>query len=248
MHEASQYESNMFITLTYDDAHLPDQATLDYREYQLFMKRLRKRFPCKKIRFFAVGEYGDLRARPHFHACIFNLDLPDKKFFKKTPKGSLIYTSATLQKLWPFGYSTLCPLTYETAAYAARYCLKKVGGKASKSPDLETIDLETGEVSYRTPEFAHMSLKPGIGSAWLTKYQAEVWPFDRVIIKGQELKPPRYYVRKLKETDPEAHEDLQAAREGRARKYAHDNTDERLLVKEEVLKSKLAFKARRAIK
>lgn len=259
MHEASLYERNCFITLTYDDDHLPDQNSLDYRAFQLFMKRLRKKasylVPGKKkrkrriyplIRFYMCGEYGEQRERPHFHACIFNYDFDDKVIFKTSGKGTKIYTSKTLSDLWPYGYSTVAPMTQQAAQYAAMYVLKKHGGKAS-TWDYEHIDQETGEVTQREREFAHMSLKPGLGNAWYQKFKSEVFPHDHVIVNGLEMSPPKYYTRIHKQEDPGSYEDLQASREGRAKKHAHDNTEERLLVKETVLKARLDFKRRKSI-
>lgn len=92
-----------------------------------------------------------------------------------------------------------------------------------------------------------MSLKPGIGSAWYEKFNKEVFPFDRCIVNGREVKPPKFYTLKLKKNNPEMYEEVQVLREEHGKKHAQDNTDERLLVKEEVLKAKIAFKARRSI-
>lgn len=245
MHEASLYEENCFITLTYDDQHLPDGNSLDYQEFQLFMKRLRKK-AGRKIRFYMSGEYGEERQRPHFHACIFNYNFPDRIFFKTSGKGTYVYTSEILNNLWPKGWSTVCDLTFQSAQYVAAYILKKQGGKRNLK-DYEEIDKETGEVFYREKEFAHMSLKPGIGAGWYEKYKPEVFPSDHVIVNGREMLPPRYYTRKLKEQNPEIHEEVQAKREKRSIMQLQDNTEERLLVKEEVLKARIKFKARRSI-
>ena len=100
MHEASLYERNCFITLTYNDAHLPANRNLEYSDFQKFMKRFRKRFPSTKIRFYMAGEYGEKFGRPHFHACIFNFDFPDRKYLKTTGSGSKLYTSKLLESLW----------------------------------------------------------------------------------------------------------------------------------------------------
>jgi hypothetical protein len=214
------------------------------------MKRLRKKFKSNKnnpIRFYMCGEYGEERLRPHFHACLFNCWFNDQVYFKKSVKGSKIYTSETLSKLWPHGYSTTTPLTYETAAYAARYVMKKINGRHSKK-DYELIDPETGEVSYREKEFCHMSLKPGIGSTWYDKYKTEVFPSDKVVVKGLAISPPKYYTRKLKEHNPELYEQVQYKRELRAIGQAVDKTDERLMVREKFLRSKLKAQERRTLK
>lgn len=245
MHEASLYEENCFITLTYDDDHLND-LSLDYREFQLFMKRLRKKFKDRKIRFYMCGEYGEEKRRPHFHVCLFNLDFQDKVYFKQSGKGTKLYISKTLQELWPYGYTTVAPMTFETAQYAASYTAKKLGGSKS-SADYEYIDRETGEVQKLEKEFSHMSLRPGIGRGWYEKYKKEVFPNDRVIARGKAMKPPKYYTNIYKKESPENHDELCYNREMEALKHADDNTEERLLVKERVLKAAIEFKKRRSI-
>ena len=105
MHEASLYEDNCFITLTYDQDHLPHDRSLNKSHFQKFMKRLRKRFGGG-IRFYHCGEYGERTRRPHYHACIFNFDFSDKKLFKIVNNHRL-YTSEQLEELWPFGFSTM---------------------------------------------------------------------------------------------------------------------------------------------
>ena len=105
VHEASLYDANCFVTLTFDDSSLPPDASLKVADFQNFMKRLRQRVSPCKVRFFHSGEYGAKFSRPHHHACLFGFDFPDKVLFKKSAKGN-IYTSAMLAELWPFGFSS----------------------------------------------------------------------------------------------------------------------------------------------
>lgn len=91
-HEAQLHEQSAFITLTYDDDHLPADFSVHVKTWQLFMYRLRDSLP-QKIRFFACGEYGDTTQRPHYHALIFNHSFPDKTHFKKTSQGHPISLS-----------------------------------------------------------------------------------------------------------------------------------------------------------
>lgn len=130
VHEASLHERNCFITLTYSDLHLPDDRGLHYDHFQLFMKRLRKKYG-DGIRFYMCGEYGDKLGRPHFHACLFNHDFDDKKLWQTTPSGSRLFRSSDLESLWPYGFSSIGDVTFESAAYVARYIMKKVGGDAA---------------------------------------------------------------------------------------------------------------------
>lgn len=79
VHECAFHESSVFATLTYDEEHLPKGASLDKREWQLFMKRLRKNTEGREMKYFAAGEYGDKNGRPHYHACIFGVALDEKE-------------------------------------------------------------------------------------------------------------------------------------------------------------------------
>lgn len=199
MHEASLYEDNCFITLTYSDEHLPFDGSLDKRHLQLFMKRLRRAVP-RKIRYFACGEYGDQLQRPHYHICLFNYDFPDKQCFKIN-NGNKLYESRFLESIWGNGFCILGSLTFDSAAYVARYCMKKIDGVLAEE-----------HYGGRRPEFACMSLKPGIGFGWYEKYRDDCWPSDYLIVNGHRVKVPRYYENKLKEEDPVLLESLKERR------------------------------------
>ncbi len=234
MHEAQLHTNNCFITLTYDDTHLPSDQSLHYRDFQLFIKRLRKRYPTTKISYYMAGEYGENFGRPHFHACIFGLDFHDKKLWKRTSSGSLIYRSSDLETLWPFGYSSIGDVNFESAAYVARYIMKKQTGKNSKN---HYTDKETGVI--KTPEFNKMSLKPAIGLNWYKKYKNDVFPHDYIVLRGQKIKPPKYYDLQFKNENPYEYEQIIAIRENGAKLNYADNTYERLAVKEQVVTAKL---------
>lgn len=231
MHEASAFDSNAFVTLTYDDASLPPNGSLKYSDYQLFMKRLRKAIEPSKVRFYMCGEYGEEEFRPHFHACLFGFDFPDKVKFKTTGSGSTIYTSKMLETLWPHGLCSTADVTFESAAYVARYCMKKVTGRGSKAY-YERCDMETGEIVDLVPEFNKMSLKPGIGASWYNRFKKDVYPHDYVVVRGKEVKPPRYYDTLFEKESPDDFEYLKFVREMDGRVRFADNTDERLRVRE----------------
>lgn len=214
LHESSLYESNAFITLTYDDSNLPPGGSLNYPDFQRFMKRLRKNSKSS-IRFYMGGEYGESTARPHFHACLFGYDFPDKVYFCKSASGEKLYTSEFLESLWPFGLSSIGDVTFASAAYIARYCVQKVTGDAA---DLhyscpEFVDEDGVIRSSVVPEFNHMSLKPGIGARWLSKYQTDVFPRDYVVVNGVKTKPPKYYDVLFERDNPGVFSDLVAQRE-----------------------------------
>lgn len=200
MHEASLYDNNCFLTLTYDDAHIPKNGALDYDAPVLFMKRLRKQFG-DKIRSYGCAEYGSLLCRPHYHLLIFNHDFHDKKLWKKSGENSL-YRSTDLEKLWTFGHSTTGNLTHESASYVARYATKKITGEKSKE-HYERFDQKTGEVYSLPPEKSVcISRRPGIGKNWYDLYNGFVRNHDTVVLRGRKMRPAKYYDRLFDIADP----------------------------------------------
>ncbi|AXL15186.1 replication initiator protein [Microviridae sp.] len=238
MHEAQMHENNCFITLTYDDKHLPSDQSLHHRDFQLFIKRMRKRYPTSTIRYYMAGEYGENFGRPHYHACIFGFDFHDKKLWKRTSSGSFIYRSDDLETLWPFGYSSIGDVNFESAAYVARYIMKKQTGKEAHK-HYQYTSLETGEIIQMQSEYNKMSLKPGIGAEWYKKYRSDVYPHDYVIVRGKKVRPPKFYDKKYKTDYPYEYDELLYKREQRAKLNLEDNTWERLAVKEQVTQAKL---------
>lgn len=243
MHEAQMFSENCFITLTYDPKFIPAGNTLVKKDFQTFMKRLRKKFIGTPIRYFHCGEYGDLNRRPHYHAIIFNLDFSDKILYSEK-NSVLLYTSATLQKLWQLGFSTIGEVTFESAAYVARYAMKKITGHTAKS-HYENIDLETGEITDMQAEYITMSLKPGIGSKWFEKFASDVYPSDEVIMRGHRVKPPRYYDTIYEKVHPKKMEKIKFRRIKKASKHKSDSTPERLSDREIVKKAQINFLKRK---
>lgn len=268
MHEASLHENNCFITLTFSPEYLSKRSnewSLDVRDFQLFMKRLREKFVPKNpypsdhpeyevfrarygIRFYHCGEYGEMCSncalsvfnctcginvspvlgRPHYHACLFNFDFPDKTLWRVV-NGQPLYISKILQELWPFGFSTIGTVTFESAAYVARYILKKINGDLAEQ---HYYRFDTGEVLK--PEYTTMSRNPGIASAWLDKYIDDVYPHDFVIVNGKKCRPPRYYDGRLKTERPFTFDDVKFEREKNALLHVDNCTPERLNVREAV--------------
>lgn len=197
VHEASLYPKNCFLTLTYNQEHLPKHGSLDHRDIQLFFKRLRKKHG-KGIRYFMCGEYGPKLQRPHYHICLFNFEFEDKTPWKLTNNGDTLYVSQDLEKLWTdgmgnsLGFTTIGNLTFESAAYVARYITKKqLGQKLSTHYDIVAYDGEI--IGERKPEYCVPSRRPGIASPWLEKYHKDVYPKDHCVFKGKKCKPPKYY-------------------------------------------------------
>lgn len=223
------HERNCFLTLTYSPENLPAFGSLDYSHFQRFMKRLRKRAGVP-IRFYMCGEYGDNLNRPHYHACIFGFDFPDKRYFSRSGDNRL-YSSEFLADLWPYGFSSIGDVTFESAAYVARYLMKKITGPAADQ-HYSVVDTSTGELFSRTPEFTRMSLKPGIGATWYDTFQSDVFPHDRVIIRGKAVKPPAYYFKRYANFDPLSAECLKYERYLDSLDHLSDNTTERLRARE----------------
>lgn len=236
MHESKLHEKNCFITLTYDSKWILKNGSLSVKDFQLFMKKFRKKYG--KIRFFHCGEYGPKLERPHYHALIFGFDFDDKKIWKKNGRDEVIYTSEKLTKLWGMGHCTVCELTFDTAAYCARYTLKKITGRDSNK-HYERVDPETGEVVHRKPEYCTMSRRPGIGRGHLDKFVTDVYPSDYLIVNGKKARPPRFYDNIYEVMDPLTMEEVKFNREVNGEKHWENNTKERLAVREEVTKRRL---------
>lgn len=235
VHESSMYDNNCFITLTISDEYsLPSKRGLCegnprslYKEdFQRFMKRLRKRFGSG-VRYFHCGEYGSKGGRPHHHACLFNFDFSDKEFW--SCRGDVkLYRSRTLEELWPFGISTIGDVNFESAAYVARYCLKKyVSNKYNPSG-------KEDHYAGCNPEYITMSRRPGIGASFYEKFKSDIYPSGFVVVRGGiKCRPPEYYERKYDLTN---HEDLVRIKSMVEPKVLDNpnNSPDRLRVREEL--------------
>lgn len=292
MHEAQMHKYNSFITLTYDDEHLPDRywegkyknngtkayaGNLQYRDIQLFLKKIRNKITRdsehqskhawqnkqewqpqlsshstntvlqsthKQVRFYMAGEYGEQYSRPHYHMCLFGTDFPNKIYIGKTPSGSKLYRSEQLEKLWPQGFSSIGQITFESAAYVARYIMKKITGKQQQK-HYEKTDQETGEIIRLKPEFNSMSRAQGIGLAWLTKYTSDVYPHSYVIVRGKKSNPPRYYDKQYQKTNPTEWEAIEYDRFTEGKKHYQDQTAERLQARQTVAEATISLLKRK---
>lgn len=265
-HEASLYQNNCFITLTYADEFLPEHNSLDKLAFPLFMKRFRKKFhglnyvsngefldpaiddilspyPHTKIhqpiRYYHCGEYGETYGRPHYHACIFNFDFPDKIYHRQSATDYPIFRSPALEELWPFGYSEIGSVTFDSAAYVARYIMKKVNGDAAYE-HYTRISPDTGHPVQITPEYTTMSRRPGIAKAWYDKYHDDVFPHDYVVIGTKKMRVPKFYDSQYEITNPNEFSTLKATRIKNSLKHVDNNTPERLNVRMKVTQSRLS--------
>lgn len=218
MMEAREHEFSWFVTLTYDDLHLPTGArsdpatgevlsfvpTLRKRDVQLFMKSLRKAVAPVRIRFFCSGEYGDKTFRPHYHLIVFGLPLDDLKFYKAGSAGQLYYNSPTISKAWDEkGYCVVAPATYETMLYTSRYVTKKLKGFESSFYKANGIE----------PPFSLMSRKPGIGA---NTYSFDMMHYENICLpQGRRAPHPRYFQKLLERDYPDFYEVYKSDRQQR---------------------------------
>lgn len=202
MCEKENHDESWFVTLTYSPENMPyseyidndgvitDVGTLVKRDFQLFMKRLRKN-TGQKVRYFAAGEYGSETARPHYHAIIFGLHLDDLTVYKRNFQGDIYYNSETLSKIWNQGHVVIAEVTWESCAYVARYIMKKQLGKSSDVYELLNIE----------PEFTVMSRKPGIGLEYFEKHKQEFLDYKESNLAtsngGRKIKNIKYFDKKL---------------------------------------------------
>jgi hypothetical protein len=236
IHEKSLHEDSCFITLTYNQESLlsrPNPYSLNVEDFQKFMKRLRKKFSKKTIRFFHCGEYGDKYGRPHYHAIIFGLDFEDKQLYQVTSQGHRLYTSKILESLWPYGFCPIGEVTFESTAYVARYIMKKRTGDDADEHYM-FVDPDTGETYQRKPEYITMSRRPGIGKDWFEQFADDVYPKDYITLNGKKMRPPKFYDRCLEQSRPYEFDEVKERRKEAARTSESDNTPERLRVKEQV--------------
>lgn len=194
VHEASLWDFNCFVTLTYSDDFIPFAGSLDGDALTKFIKRLRSqsgrhsiilRNPDFPIRYFAVGEYGGQFGRPHYHLLLFNCSFGDAKVYS-----SDLFTSELLERLWPFGSCKIGQVTGASAAYVAQYTFDKV---EAPEPHLE-------------PAFLRMSKKPALGWPWLLKYGNDLINGYLVTSEGTKVSIPRSYMSCMKVHNPELYE------------------------------------------
>lgn len=252
MHTAQCVDQACFITLTYSDEHMPENRSLNKREFQLFTKRLRKTLD-RKIQFLACGEYGPKTFRPHYHALIFGDDFSFDRRYVPTKTGKH-FRSETLLKAWGKGFIDIEDMTWSNANYVAGYTMKKLaaeykqlraGGLVDRST-WSAPDPETGEVHQVEAQFALMSRgvknKGGLGWEWFQRFWTDVYPSDEVILQGKKYRPPHYYDYLLKKQQPGLYAEIQIKRQeaaekaiARDRKLGRD-PDERKTCHEEILR------------
>lgn len=212
--ESLNYPQNKswFVTLTYDDNYVPvgkkGLLTLVPQDVSAFMKRLRERWLRvhnePEIRFFGAGEYGSTTYRPHYHLLLFGLEIYDLVYWSRGTDDNPLYTSNELEGVWQKGRVIVGEFSWSTAAYTARYCMKKLKGKESKGYERAGI----------SPEFTRMSRRPGIGMNFYVQNYEQILQRDSyMLVNGRTASPPRLFLDKMAEAFPSRVEEIRRARQ-----------------------------------
>lgn len=223
--ESLQYENNYFLTLTYDDSHLPDDGLLRRSDVQKFLKRFRSHFG--QVRYFGCGEYGSKNARPHYHLILFGANIDDLRNI-----GSGLYESKTLKELWPFGFHYIGFVSYASCNYVAKYSTKKL-------------------FNGRSDEFLMCSTRPGIGYQWCKDNLGDIFEYGQVFGPFGSQKSatlPRYFEKMAEALDKSKFIKLKEQRLDSSAalninellKHSIENVEELLSYKEDILKSDFA--------
>ena len=236
MLEAMQHDKmeNWFITLTYNDEHLPENEcfeidtktgeiigdkigpSLKPNDLTLFMKRLRehwkRKYNVEGIRFFGCGEYGGKTQRPHYHICVMGLPIKKEELelYKYNKMGQPIFMCWEIEQIWGKGYAPIGGVSWESAAYVARYMLKKQKGPAAK---------DYYGRQAKIPEFTRMSRRPGLAQEYYTINKDKIYKNDEIILPGKKartVKPPKYYDKLYDLENPEEFKKIKDERERKA--------------------------------
>lgn len=211
-YEAELHAENWFLTITYDNEHLPEAMTmidpktgeelgenpngsLKNVDTTNFLKKLRayyeRKYNHKGIRYMLCGEYGDEGQRPHYHAIMFNLPIKPEslRFHEYNENHEAMWRCPEIEQIWGKGMIVAAEVNWNTCAYVARYVTKKVGLPTEKE-HYKALGIE--------PEFFRMSRRPGIGREYFEQHKEEIYSKDKIIIKKYgggtlKIKPPKYY-------------------------------------------------------
>lgn len=236
VHEASLYDENIFITLTYDNENLPSDYSVNKEHLQKFFKKLRK--AGYKFRYYACAEYGDLNNRPHYHAILFGMDFKDKILHTKQ-NGNLLFKSAELQKIWGKGFCLIGHVTFQSCAYVARYVMKKFkNDKRDPSKLTQYYNRQIDDKKYQLePEFNLVSKGDGgIGKGWYERFKTDT-DKDFITLDGTRMSLPKFYDYLLEKEDPDELQIKKAKR--KCMINLDDNTTERLIQKDKVKQAQI---------
>lgn len=188
--ESLGHENNYFVTLTYDDDHLPKDGRLHREHLTEFFKDLRYRIGS--FRYFGCGEYGSKTKRPHYHLILFGANFTDIE-----PNNFRKMKSKVLSKVWPYGQYDIGEVTYGSCNYVAQYSCKKV------------FD------GTREDEFLAISNKPGLGAEWVKEHLPLIYQYDAVygaFGSSSQSKLPRYFDKLAEMLDGEKYKEMKDKR------------------------------------
>lgn len=192
--ELDDYEPDQacFLTLTYDDDHIPDRGLLRYKDVQDFLKKLRESVrrdsPDTRLRFFTAAEYGEQTSRPHYHLAIFGYDFFDDNradvlLTHYSHDMKPLYTNSRISDCWDKGIAEFAELSEGSASYIAGYCVKKLEDAAAVGKSIQP--------------FIRMSLKPALGSRYLSRHLDEILATESYSFRGQTRHLDRFSLRVL---------------------------------------------------
>lgn len=167
IHEMDYFDDSCFITLTYSDEYLPENASLVKEDLQKFMKRLRRDLGRRVIKYFACGEYGENFLRPHYHAIIFGVSKKEDKLISEN---------------WSFGRIHVGYVSPESIRYVTSYVQKKLTGKMA-----EDEYINTGRIA----PFSLIS--KGLGKRYALDNKVRLQNDLGFTVNGVPASLPRYY-------------------------------------------------------
>lgn len=261
IYEAEMHKENWFLTLTYDDEHLPIgsntidpntgeeknpliSGTLRAKDFTNFIKKLRSYYERKYnhtgIRFMGCGEYGESSNRAHYHCIMFNLPIPIEmmKFHEYNDNQEPMYRVPEIEQIWGKGIVVAAEVNFNTCAYVARYITKKVGIPTEKDY-YKCLGIE--------PEFFRMSRKPGIGREYYEQHKNEIYEKDQLLVrkyKGgmMKVKPPKYYDKLYDIENPEKFEKIKENRKKEQEKQSKLKYSKTSLYKKQQLENEESTK------
>lgn len=176
-HESHYWTHSFFLTLTYDNLHLPKNSSLSRPHITAFVRELKRNMD---IMIFGCGEYGGKFGRPHYHLILFsNHDIHSEEY----------------QKHWSFGHIDVGECTPASIAYVCKYSVKKVLGPAAHS-----YYADRGII----PEFGIFPKRPAMGRKWLEDNLQHIISNNFVYYNNSKRRIPRYYKKILAALKPEA--------------------------------------------
>lgn len=221
VHEASLHDENSVVTLTYAPEHLPRDGGLNPPDAVKFIKDLRawedyhagkEGKPPRRFITWGCAEYGEKGGRPHYHIILFGYDFRDKEPYGHEPG---YYTSDILTQIWGKGQTQIMDLTFESAAYVARYITKKLNiSVATPQAKAKIIKEKYGD---KLPEQTVCLTQKGLGKEWYNEWKKEIYNGDIVYRSTKDGKripmtPPKYYDRRYEIEHNEQYERIKNAR------------------------------------